>query len=79
MGDMTIPQFKQLRHSYGFDEVAIVPGDITVNPEQTNIDLKIGNSAADAFLKFYLGASPGLGAGLSTIKPSAPAISNASP
>ncbi len=36
-------EFKQLRHSYGFDEVAIVPGDVTVNPDQTNIDLKIGN------------------------------------
>jgi len=40
---MTFPQFKQLRRSYGFDEVAIVPGDITVNPDQTNIDLKIDN------------------------------------
>ncbi len=40
---MTAPQFKQLRHSYGFDEVAIVPGDVTINPEQTNVDFKIGN------------------------------------
>lgn len=40
---MTTPQFKQLRRSYGFDEVAIVPGDITVNPDQTNIELKIDN------------------------------------
>ena len=38
---MAIPQFKQLRRSYGFDEVAIVPGDITTNPDQTNIDFKI--------------------------------------
>ncbi|MBI4302753.1 MAG: GuaB3 family IMP dehydrogenase-related protein [Chloroflexi bacterium] len=37
------PQFKQLRQTYGFDEVALVPGDVTVNPDQTNIDLKIGN------------------------------------
>lgn len=36
-----IPQFKQLRRSYGFDEVAIVPGDVTINPEQTNIDFKV--------------------------------------
>ena len=35
------PKFKELRRSYGFDEVAIVPGDVTINPEQTNIDLKI--------------------------------------
>jgi hypothetical protein len=35
--EMTIPKFKQLKQAYGFDEVAIVPGDITVNPEQVNI------------------------------------------
>ena len=40
---MAAPQFKQLRRSYGFDEVAIVPGDITTNPDQTNIDFKIEN------------------------------------
>ena len=40
---MTNPQFKQLRPAYGFDEVAIVPGDLTINPEQANIDLKIDN------------------------------------
>jgi IMP dehydrogenase len=33
---------KQLRRSYGFDEVAIVPGDVTVNPDQTNLDFKVG-------------------------------------
>ncbi|GAG10330.1 unnamed protein product, partial [marine sediment metagenome] len=38
---MATAQFKQLRRSYGFDEVAIVPGDITANPDQTNIDFKI--------------------------------------
>lgn len=40
---MAVPEFKQLRRSYGFDEVAIVPGDITVNPDQTNTDLKVDN------------------------------------
>lgn len=40
---MAAPQFKQLRRAYGFDEVAIVPGDITTNPDQTNIDFKIDN------------------------------------
>ena len=34
-------QYKQLRRAYSFDEVAIVPGDITVNPDQANIDLTI--------------------------------------
>jgi len=38
---MATPEFKQLRRSYGFDEVAIVPGDVTINPDQTNIDFKI--------------------------------------
>ncbi len=37
-----VPQFKQLRHSYGFDEVAIVPGDVTINPEQTSVDFEVG-------------------------------------
>ncbi|MDD5190394.1 MAG: GuaB3 family IMP dehydrogenase-related protein [Dehalococcoidales bacterium] len=41
------PQFKQLKQSYGFDEVAIVPGDVTVNPEQINIELKIGEVKLD--------------------------------
>ena len=40
---MTAPHFKQLRRSYGFDEVALVPGDVTINPDQTNTDLKIGD------------------------------------
>jgi IMP dehydrogenase len=36
-------RIKQLRQSYGFDEVAIVPGDITLNPDQTSTDFKIGD------------------------------------
>ncbi len=40
---MTRPDFKQLRPSYGFDEVAIVPGDVTINPEQTDISLTIAD------------------------------------
>ncbi len=37
------PRFKQLRQSYGFDEVAIVPGDVTINPEQTSTEFGIGD------------------------------------
>lgn len=37
------PRFKQLRQSYGFDEVAIVPGDVTINPEQTSTEFSIGD------------------------------------
>ena len=40
---MATPQFKELRRAYGFDEVAIVPGEVTINPDQTDIDLKIGD------------------------------------
>jgi IMP dehydrogenase len=39
---MPTPQFKELRHTYGFDDVALVPGDATVNPDQVNTDFKIG-------------------------------------
>ncbi len=41
---MSPSQSNQLRRAYGFDEVAIVPGDITLNPDQTNIELVIGNN-----------------------------------
>jgi IMP dehydrogenase len=34
--------FKQLRRAYGFDEVAIVPGAVTINPELTELGLDIG-------------------------------------
>ncbi|MFA5309535.1 MAG: GuaB3 family IMP dehydrogenase-related protein [Dehalococcoidales bacterium] len=37
------PKFKQLKQSYGFDEVAIVPGDVTLNPDQTTTDFQIGD------------------------------------
>jgi IMP dehydrogenase len=37
------PKFKHLRQSYGFDEVAIVPGDVTVNPDQTCTDFQISD------------------------------------
>jgi IMP dehydrogenase len=34
---------KELRHSYGFDEVALVPGEVTVNPDQVNSGFSIGD------------------------------------
>lgn len=34
-------QYKQMRYTYGFEEIALVPGDITINPEQTDISLAI--------------------------------------
>ncbi|MEX1252982.1 MAG: GuaB3 family IMP dehydrogenase-related protein [Dehalococcoidia bacterium] len=38
---MSIPQAKQMRRAYGFDEVAIVPGEVTINPAMTEIALRI--------------------------------------
>ena len=35
--------FKQLERSYGFDEVAIVPGQVTINPELTSTKMSIGD------------------------------------
>ena len=36
-------KFKEMERVYGFDEVALVPGDVTINPDQTNIDFTVGN------------------------------------
>jgi len=44
---MTDPHFKKLRQAYGFDDVAIVPGDVTINPEQTDLSLKFGSVTLD--------------------------------
>ncbi|MEW6033502.1 MAG: GuaB3 family IMP dehydrogenase-related protein [Chloroflexota bacterium] len=40
---MTVIPYRELRRAYGFDEVAIVPGNITINPDQTDIQLKVGD------------------------------------
>lgn len=34
---------KAMRHAYGFDEVAIVPGAYTVNPELTDVSFTVGD------------------------------------
>lgn len=44
---MEWPQFKHLRQAYGFEDVAIVPGDVTINPDQTDISLAIGTEKLD--------------------------------
>ncbi len=36
-------KFKEMVPTYGFDDVALVPGDVTINPDQTNINFTIGN------------------------------------
>ncbi len=44
---MSKSEFKEMKRAYGFDEVAIVPGDITINPNQTDIHLTIGEYRFD--------------------------------
>ena len=39
--------FKQLERSYGFDEVAIVPGQVTINPELTSTKMSFGDLEFD--------------------------------
>ena len=40
--------FKDLQRSYGFDDVAIVPGEVTVNPEMTSTKMTIGGHTFEA-------------------------------
>ena len=40
---MSQPKFKQLERAYGFDEVSLVPGDVTINPGQTDISFSLGD------------------------------------
>jgi len=39
--------FKELQRSYGFDDVAIVPGEVTINPDMTSTKMTIGDQAFD--------------------------------
>ena len=40
---MPQPAFKEMVRAYGFDEVALVPGDTTINPDQTDAHFTIGS------------------------------------
>ena len=39
--------FKELQRSYGFDDVAIVPGEVTINPDMTSTKMTLGDQAFD--------------------------------
>src|SRR5437868_15352391 len=41
--ESTGTSLKTMRHAYGFDEVAIVPGNFTVNPELTDTSFTLGD------------------------------------
>ncbi|MFN3974088.1 MAG: GuaB3 family IMP dehydrogenase-related protein [Dehalococcoidia bacterium] len=69
-------QFKEIRRAYGFDEVAIVPGQVTINPDQTNIDFLLGPyrfaipflaSAMDAVVSPSFAVSMGKAGGLAVL------------
>jgi IMP dehydrogenase len=36
-------EYKEIRRSYGFDEVALVPGEMTINPDQVETSFNIGD------------------------------------
>ena len=38
---MAVPGMKELRRAYGFDEVSIVPGQVTINPDQADIGFSV--------------------------------------
>ena len=44
---MGTPRIKELRRAYGFDEVAIVPGEVTINPVMAKCDFTIGDHGFD--------------------------------
>lgn len=44
---MGTPRFKELRRAYGFDEVAIVPGEVTINPVMANSEFAVGDHSFD--------------------------------
>lgn len=39
--------FKELQRSYGFDDVAIVPGEVTINPDMTSTKMTLGDQSFD--------------------------------
>ena len=36
-------QFKEIQRAYGFDDVAIAPGEVTINPDQVSTEFTIGS------------------------------------
>jgi len=42
---MPQPKLKHLERAYGFDEVSLVPGDVTINPDQTDTSFSVGGLA----------------------------------
>ena len=55
---MAVPQIKEIRRAYGFDEIAITPGTVTINPEMTSTEFSIDGITL---------TTPVLGAGMDAV------------
>jgi IMP dehydrogenase len=69
-------KFKELRRGYGFDDVTIVPGDVTINPDQTDVGFSLGGydfevpflaSAVDAVVSPKFAIAMGQAGGLAIL------------
>jgi IMP dehydrogenase len=49
---------REARRAYGFDEIALVPGAVTVNPEEVDISIKIGGLKLE--IPFFASAMDGV-------------------
>jgi len=73
---MESSKFKELRRGYGFDDVTIVPGDVTINPDQTDVGFSLGGydfevpflaSAVDAVVSPKFAIAMGQAGGLAIL------------
>ncbi len=44
MGGLFVGRGRKARRCYGFDEIALVPGEVTINPEEVNISFTVGKA-----------------------------------
>ena len=42
-----ISRGRKARRCYGFDEIALVPGDVTINPNEVDVSWKLGDKKFD--------------------------------
>ncbi|HTL47279.1 MAG TPA: GuaB3 family IMP dehydrogenase-related protein [Verrucomicrobiae bacterium] len=49
---------RKARRAYGFDEIALVPGDLTINPDEVDISFKLGDRKFE--IPFFASAMDGV-------------------
>ncbi len=47
MGGLFVGRGRKARRCYGFDEIALVPGEVTINPEEVDISFSVGKIAVN--------------------------------